>query len=152
MPRVNYEAEVILLFEQVARRLGVTVTKGQCMANRLPVGKVYCQFGDLRVDLPTAHVVVEVESAGGLTNLVKYWRCIATGQIRRRVHLLHVFRQASANDYGSHIELWGFLSSKMQAELVGNFDCALFTYRDATPASLQAALQHFERLLTAGAA
>jgi hypothetical protein len=152
MTRVNYETEAISHFEAVARRLGCTAVKGQGVGNRLPVGKVYCQFGDLRVDMPKTHVVVEVESAGGLTNLVKYWPCIASGLIGRPVYLLHVFRRASANDYGSHIERWGFLSERMKADLAGRFDCALFTYQEATVTALQAPLQHFERLLTAAAA
>jgi hypothetical protein len=153
MTRTNFEAEAIAPFEAVVHRLGLTVTKGQGAGNRLPVsGNAYFQFGDLRVDLPAAHVVLEVESAGGLTNLVKYWPCIANGLIRRPVHLLHIFRQASADDYRSHIELWAFLSAKMKSDLGSRFDCSLFTYPQATETALHAALQHFERLLGAGAA
>ena len=92
------------------------------------------------------------ESAGGLTNLVKYWPCIVRGLIRRPVHVLHLFRQASAEDYRSHIELWGFLSARMKSELGELFDCALFTYAKPVELELRPALEHFESLLATGAA
>jgi hypothetical protein len=137
----------------VVRRLRLTAIKGQGVRNRLPVsGNAYFQFGDLRVDLQAAHIVLEVESAGGVTNLVKYWPCIADGLIRRPVRLLHLFRQASTDDYRSHIELWRFLSEKMKSELGGRFDCSVFTYAQATEAELRAPLQFFERLLAERAA
>lgn len=122
-------------------------------ANRLPVARnAYFQFGDLRVDFPQMHVVVEVESAGGLTNLVKFWQCISHGSIDRPIHLVHCFRQVSADDYRSHIELWNFMSEKMKSELGPLFHCALFTYTSPIEASLRPALDHFEGLIERGAA
>jgi hypothetical protein len=153
MPRINLEAKAIAPFEAVVRRHGLSAAKGQGAENRLPVsGNAYFQFGDLRVDLPHSHVVLEVESAGGVTNLVKYWPCIAGGLIRRPVRLLHLFRQLSPDDYRSHIQLWGFLSARMKSELGERFACSLFTYTKADEPELRAALQHFETLLTESAA
>jgi hypothetical protein len=153
MSRINLEAEAIAPFEAVVRRHNLSSAKGQGTSNRLPVaGNAYFQFGDLRVDLPHAHVVLEVESAGGVTNLVKYWPCIAGGLIRRPVHLLHLFRRASRDDYRSHIELWGFLSARMKSELGERFACSLFTYASPLELELRPALQHFEELLTKSAA
>lgn len=37
------------------------------------------QFGDLRVETSAATIVVEVESGGGVDNLVKYWPLLACG-------------------------------------------------------------------------
>jgi hypothetical protein len=148
MTRTSFGAEAIAPFEAVVQRHGLTVAKGRSAGNRPAlVRRTYFQFGDLRVDLPQAHVVLEVESAGGLTNLVKYWPCIVRGLINRPIHLVHLFRRASAHDYRSHIELRGFLSEKMKAELGASFDCALFTYGKPIESDPRPALDYFEHLL-----
>ena len=152
MPRTDHEAAAIILFEALARKHYPSVFKGQGVENRLPVsGNAYFQFGDLRVDRPKVHVVIEVESAGGVTNLVKYWSCIESRLIDRPVRLIHLFQQESPDDYRSHIELWRFLSAKMKAALGNQFDGAPFTYTKPVESELRPALEHFARLLDNGA-
>jgi hypothetical protein len=60
-------------------------------------------------------VIVEVESGGGLTNLVKYWPLAE--QTEKPILLFHVFGQGSANDYVSHLHLWDFTWNKMSEQL-----------------------------------
>jgi len=81
------------------------------------MGQSYFQFGDLRVDLPAYHLVVEVESARGVTNLVKYWYCIEEGFITKSIKLLHLFAQGSENDYIRHLLPWNSLQAKMNNSL-----------------------------------
>jgi hypothetical protein len=73
------------------------------------------QFGDLRIELPDRTIIIEMESAGGLTNLVKYWpleqRC------ERPLFLLHIFGQSSAQDYIAHLRLWDFTWMQMASLL-----------------------------------
>ncbi len=147
-PRTDFERQALEPFAGVAEEFGISTFRGQGAANRIAVaGNAYFQFGDLRVDLPRCHLVVEVESAGGLTNLVKYWHCIERGLIKRPVWLLHLFRQASPDDYRSHLELWDFLASEMSRALGDRFRAELFTYgRDGTAPALAV----FERWLREG--
>lgn len=121
VPRRNIEAECLLAFENVLAELGCGVScRGYGSSNRFDpgfglVGQQRFQFGDLRVDLPDRIVVVEVESGGGTTNLVKYWPLANT--LERPLLLLHGFGQGSANDYLSHLNLWDFLWSRMRQDL-----------------------------------
>ena len=50
---------------------------GQAKGNRFdPFGmnvKNHFEFGDLHVECHDRYVIVEIESSGGLTNLVEYW-------------------------------------------------------------------------------
>ena len=72
--RTNFERLALRPFEDAARAASHVFFKGQGLANRVAISRqVYWQFGDLRVDLPDRRVIVEVESAGGVTNLLKYW-------------------------------------------------------------------------------
>ena len=50
------------------------------------------QFGDLRIGGEHTTVVIELKSAGGLTNLVKYWPLLAEGRLTKRFVLAHIFR------------------------------------------------------------
>jgi hypothetical protein len=75
------------------------------------------QFGDLRFESSDVRVVVEVESAGGATNLVKYWPMLASGLRDKRFVLLHLFRLTSRGDYLAHRALWTFVRDRMQADL-----------------------------------
>ena len=50
------------------------------------------QFGDLRIETEHVTVIVEIESAGGATNLVKYWPLLASGKLKKRLVIVHVFR------------------------------------------------------------
>jgi hypothetical protein len=149
MLRQNLEEQALRSFEEVAHRYGYPVVRGQGGENRIAVrGNTYFQFGDLRVDTAKHHIVVEVESAGGLTNLVKYWYCLEDlpGSVKMPIALLHIFRQASAADYGSHLALWDFVSGKMTSVL-GNerIRATCYTYRDL--AELEPAIDEFENHL-----
>lgn len=61
----------------------LTYITGMGAGNRLPldgwdlVGNQRFQFGDLRIETPTTTILIEAESAGGVTNLVKYWPYLA---------------------------------------------------------------------------
>lgn len=151
MPRLNHETEAIAHFEELARRRGYAMFKGQGAGNRLLLaGNAYFQFGDLRVELPECHAVLEVESAGGLTNLVKYWQCIDKGLVIKPIRLVHLFRQASRDDYRSHLDLWHFLADRMRSALGTRFECHLFTYTEPTTMSLRESLSRFEVILAPG--
>lgn len=117
--RSNLEQAALLRFENIARRSDFPVFKGQGADNRIQTeGNLYFQFGDLRVDTTTHHIVVEAESAGGVTNLVKYWYCLTDTTLSRHISkpiiLLDLFRQVTLNDHGFHLALWNFLWNEMQ--------------------------------------
>lgn len=104
---------------------GIDVFSGQDGRNRFGVSgweqtlNQQFQFGDLRVETPTTTVVVEVESAGTVTNLVKYWPLLATGEIEKRFVFIHVFQLGSVGDYIAHRRFWGFLVERMREDLEG---------------------------------
>ncbi len=153
MPRDNHEADVIARFQATTDRHGLASFKGQDIDNRVaPDGNVYFQFGDLRTDLPPFHLIVEVESSGGVTNLVKYWKCLTDGTIKKPVRLIHVFRQKSANDYGIHINLWHFLAERMCGELPNLFCARLFKFNPAHGTGLDPALTLFGEWIHEGQA
>ena len=54
------------------------------------MGSRQFQFGDLRIETGTATIVVEAESAGGVTNLAKYRPFLAARPAKRLV-LGHLF-------------------------------------------------------------
>jgi len=91
---------------------------GQCKHNQLMLTEhSYFQFGDLRIDMPSYHVIIEVETAGNVTNLAKYWYCFKEKLISKPIVLLHIFNTSSENDYSSHILLWDYLWSRMNNDL-----------------------------------
>lgn len=119
--RRNIESECLIAFETVLAHLDMTVTgRGYGASNRFDpgfglMGQQRFQFGDLRIDLADRVVVIEVESAGGVTNLVKYWPLAETAM--KPILLLHAFGQGSLNDYISHLRLWDHVWEKMRSEL-----------------------------------
>lgn len=144
--RENLEQPVVKKFEEIARKHEFPVFKGQGKENRIPIeGNAYFQFGDLRVDTISHHVVVEVESAGGVNNLVKYWYPLETQLIKKPVVLLHVFRQTSEGDYASHLALWDFLLSQMKKAIGDRIEAIRYTYRNLT--ELEGAVTEFEKHL-----
>ena len=144
--RVDLEREALEQFAARAREHGFVPLGGQGRGNRLVLmGNNYFQFGDLRVDTPTGHIVIEAESAGGVTNLIKYWYCLKSALIRRPMTLIHLFRQTSSQDYVAHLKLWDFLCDRMKSDLAGEFDAIRFQYRSLQ--DLLPALRHFESLL-----
>lgn len=138
------EHEVIERLAAVAREFPqVKVYQGQNAANRfdipdwdLPVLQQF-QFGDLRLETPSETIIVEVESAGGVTNLVKYWPFLASKAVEKPLILLHLFRAASEGDYIAHRRLWGYLVERMKEDLQTrhgvlygqHWEAHLFTYR-----------------------
>ena len=102
---------------------GFEVHHGTKPANRLAVDgwdlvpRQYIQFGDLRFQGKDLTVVVEVESGGGVGNLVKYWPLLRGSLGETPFYLMHLFQVASENDYIAHRKLWEFLRERMQADL-----------------------------------
>ena len=147
----SLEQSALGLFQKLADSRGFGVFKGQAGNNRIPLsGSAYFQFGDLRVDTATHHVVVEVESAGGVTNFVKYWYCLADKHLSKHISkpivLFHIFRQTSGSDYASHLALWDFLWQEMRRAVGNRISAARYTYCDL--ADLETAIRDFEKSLT----
>ena len=154
--RRDLEAECLEAFRHVLGELGLRPDgHGYGSANRFDagfaiVGQQRFQFGDLRVVKPDRIIVVEVESAGGMTNLVKYWPLAVSTDVP--ILLLHAFGQSSANDYLSHLCLWDFVWEKMRAELWSRPAPMLFAtpfrFTKADPAGLAAAADAFRTCLS----
>ncbi len=144
MIRQKTEAIALAPFKELAAQLGLPYETGQGRANRLHIeGNVYFQFGDLRVELPQCTVVVEVESAGGVTNLAKYWECLESRRVEKPIKLLHVFLQKSANDYEAHLVVWRFLADRMKLALGSQWDAQCVTSRGTSEENLDSALRLF---------
>ncbi|WP_028844156.1 hypothetical protein [Thermodesulfovibrio thiophilus] len=127
--RQNLEQQVLEPFEKCAHKHGYPIFKGQGRDNRICVdGNTYFQFGDLRVDTPYYHVIIEVETAGGVTNLVKYWYCLESQKqiISKPIVLLHIFKMSSESDYGSHLSLWDYLWDRMAKDLKNRMQAKRF--------------------------
>lgn len=97
------------------------------------------QYGDLRFEAEDLRLVVEIESAGGLTNLVKYWPLLPSAAASRRFLLIHVFHMSSDGDYIAHRRLWEHVRQRMIEDLgrrglacPARWDAAMYTYRDLT--------------------
>ena len=154
--RRDIEAECLQAFEAVVSELGLPVGgRGYGAANRFDagftlVGQQRYQFGDLRVVLEDRVVAVEVESGGGLTNLVKYWPLAEHTTLP--LLLIHAFGQGSANDYLSHLLLWDFTWAKMRDQIWRATPPTLFarryTFSHADPNGLVQAASDFRRCLT----
>ena len=148
MSRQKLEALALEPFVKVANDLGLPFFSGQGSANRLPIGgNVYFQFGDLRIEQPNFTVIIEVESSGGVTNLVKYWESIESQRLKKPIRLLHLFRQNSENDYLAHIVVWEFLASRMKESLGNQFKGVCMKYRNGSPESLAPAISLFQQWL-----
>lgn len=59
--------------------------------------------------------------------------------------LFHIFRQASSNDYGSHLALWDFLVNQIYASSGDRIKAFRYTYREVS--DLDLAVKHFEECL-----
>jgi len=126
--RVSHETELITELQRSIADLHVPVFSGQGAKNKfdvlgweLPLSRQF-QNGDLRIEAPTTTVIVEAESGGGVTNLVKYWPLLRSG------------------DYIAHRKLWSFLVDRMAEDLTSNsvgrperWDAQLATYRKGEP-------------------
>ena len=133
--RRDIEAECLRSFEAIVTEVGLSIGgRGYGASNRFDpgfelIGQQRYQFGDLRVMLDDRIVVVEVESGGGLTNLVKYWPLAETTTLP--ILLIHAFGQYSANDYLSHLRLWDFTWEKMRKQIWSKPAPTLFAKRYA---------------------
>lgn len=101
----------------------LSFSQGMAITNRfavdaweLPVLQHF-QFGDLRIETPKVTVVIEVESAGGITNVVKYWPLLGAGVPRKRFVLIHLFRITTPGDYQAHRRLWEYVVERMREDL-----------------------------------
>lgn len=154
--RENLELASLAAFEQVVVELQIAEShRGYAGTNRFDagldiVGQQRFQYGDLRVPLPDRIVVVEVESGGGLTNLVKYWPLANAATVP--ILLLHAFGQSSVNDYLSHLLLWDFVYGKMRADLERDkppvFFARAFRFTAADHGGLADAVNAFRACLT----
>jgi len=153
MLRQNTEALALVPFKALIEELGLTYDSGQGSTNRITIKEnVYFQFGDLRVKLPRCTVVVEVESAGGVTNLAKYWESFASQRVEKPIKLLHVFLQKSANDYEAHLVVWRFLAAQMAQSLGSKWEAHCLVARGTSDQELAASLALFRRWLQENAA
>jgi len=144
--RANIEQEMLREFIKIAKEHEYPLVLGQGSDNRIKLeGNLYFQFGDLRVDTPSSHVVIEVETAGGVTNLVKYWYCFKKRIITKPIVLLHIFKTSSKSDYGSHLLLWDYLWSSMNNDL-GNQIVAK-RFKVGTVNELGDALKYFKEAI-----
>jgi len=123
-PRYSHErAAIDRLRALISAPSRFEIHSGIGSSNRLAVDgwdlvpRQYIQFGDLPYQAEDLTVVVEVESGGGVGNLVKYWPLLRGSLGERPFFLLHLFQVSSENDYIAHRELWRFLVERMQADL-----------------------------------
>lgn len=138
---VSHEAELLNALQTCLADLCVAGVHGQGAANKfgvngwelLPLQQF--QYGDLRIELAATTVIVEAESAGGITNLVKYWPLLRSGTLAKRLVILHVYMLGSNADYIAHRKLWSFLVDRMTEDLAANgigrperWDAQLITY------------------------
>ena len=140
--KISYEKLAIeRLLLELADLPDLQIYRGQALGNRFSPPEWQLrpaqgfQFGDLRFEAPTATIVIEFESAGGITNLVKYWPLLTARPLSKRLVLLHLFQIASSGDYIAHRRLWQFLLERMQDDLrqrgpayVANWEAQLLTY------------------------
>lgn len=139
--RKKHETKIIKIFENTAKLISnqyneqFRIFKGQNEKNTKEINKkVKFQFGDLRVELSNYTIVIEVESSGGVTNLLKYWYLIEKGKIEKPLFLIHLYRQTTKNDYNSHVELWKFIWEKMNSNINNGtnkkMEAYCYTYKD----------------------
>lgn len=144
--KVSLEQKALIRFKEVATTYHPDRWfTGQALPNRVPQTSTGFQFGDLRVDLEDRYVVVEVESAGGVTNLAKYWYLLAKHIVDKPIILFHIFAQSSKDDYRSHFNLWDFLSTQMHDALGDELHAVRYTYHN--DAELEQVVATFEQEL-----
>ena len=124
LARVSHErAAIEQLRSAIGDRVGAEPSSGMGGLNRIAPHawelKVIqrFQFGDLRYESDTVRVIVEVESGGGLTNLVKYWPMLGAELGDKRFILAHLFMVSSEFDYIAHRRLWKYLVDRMRHDL-----------------------------------
>ena len=101
MVRTDIEGRTIAPFKREAMKLGLPTSSGMGAANKIHfVGQVGFQFGDLRDDVGKHWVIIEAESASGVTNLAKDWYMLDNlwDAVGKPIRLLHLFRVDSVGD------------------------------------------------------
>lgn len=139
---VSHEAELLKALRASIADLGVASVYGQGAVNKFGVNGwelsplQQFQYGDLRIELAAATLIVEAESAGGITNLVKYWPLLRSGTLAKRMVILHVYMLDSSADYIAHRKLWSYLVDRMTEDLAAHgigrperWDAQLITYQ-----------------------
>lgn len=117
-----------LLPKEVLTKNGLKIYTGQKRYNRVDLRNCgnshsYFEFGDLRLEFKSSRIIVEVDTAGGVTNLAKYYYMLnEPDQFNfndimpdKITYLLHVFVCKYDNDYLAHRRLWIYLSRKLEA-------------------------------------
>lgn len=127
--RINFEKIITDRFNKVAKDNGYNPITGQGSCNRIQLeGNLYFQFGDLRVETDTHYIIVEVESAGGVTNLAKYWFAIEANLIDKPIILMHIFKKSSKSDYGSHLLIWDHQWKNMKKSVGNQIQAKKYTF------------------------
>ena len=117
-----------LLPKEELNKKGLKIYTGQKGYNRVSLSNYehshsYFEFGDLRLEFDRSRMIVEVDTAGGVTNLVKYYYMLnEPDQFNfsdiipdKITYLLHIFVCKDGNDYLAHRRLWLYLSRKLEA-------------------------------------
>ena len=147
--RQSFERRAIdMLREAIGDRVKVEPVSGMSALNRIAPDswelKVMqrFQFGDLRYETAEVRLVVEVESGGGLTNLVKYWPMLGAELSKKRFVLAHLFMVSSEFDYVAHRRLWEYIVERMRRDLDARgceweraWHARMFTYGHASAAT-----------------
>lgn len=95
------------------------IFEGQKSDNRINIGKQkYFEFGDLRIEHPKCQIIIEIETGGGVTNLIKYFYLLSKPELKekigcKKIILFHIYIQQTDNDYSTHLELWNFINEKI---------------------------------------
>jgi len=75
------------------------------------------QFGDFRIETPDKTIVIEIESAGGIDNFLKYWPYLS-GQTQTRPEKDFVLIHIYGSSYPTHKALWWFFRGRMPSFIV----------------------------------
>ena len=147
--RENHENTALGPFRDILTDRGLPFCTGQKANNRIYVDDTtWYQFGDLRFSEGDQHLIVEVESAGGVTNLAKYWYLLRNNVIEGRLYLLHVFWRETSISYQSHLVVWDMLRNEIEEDLSGRFRAWRYSYSpDSHAESLREPVKKFRSLL-----
>jgi len=125
----DVKAQILEVYEteEVAIQHGVMCHGGQLASNRLqcPLLEQYFQFGDIRIELESKIIVIEIEGQGcGLTNLLKYLPYLeqippADQRLRKPLILFHLWGKS----YPTHKFLYDLVRNKLfDGRFAGLFD------------------------------
>lgn len=75
------------------------------------------EFGDIRIELESRFIVVEVDKGEGIYNLIKYWPYFVNCKKPKPITLLHVYYHQSEGNYKAYRELWEFMKKRIVKEV-----------------------------------